>query len=216
MRSKEESQDYRYFPDPDIYAVKISADDVSKIRVQMPPLAYQLRDKFVNEFKLPAYDAAVLTKSKTTAFYYLECLEFLNEPKKISNWVMVDLQKIVNEQDTDEIPVSAEYLTEIIKLVEDKTVTKLVGLQLLEKTIAGNNRQAPAEIAKSMGLFAAVSDEEILDILVRLKNENPQVAQDYTQNKERVSRFIIGQVMKQTRGKAKSETAEKIMQKVFG
>jgi len=209
MRNKEESQDYRYFPDPDIYAVKITRADVSRIKEKMPVLAYELKEKFINEYGLPEHDANVLTRSKEIAHYFMNCVKLLSKPKVISNWIMTDLLARSND-----ITISPTHLTDIIKMVEDKTFTKTVGLQLLDEVI--KSKQSPTELAKKMGLLATISDDQILAILTQLKKDNAKVAQDYAENPDKVLRFIIGQVMKQTQGKAKSDVVEKLIPKVFG
>ena len=213
MRSKEQEVDYRYFPDPDIYAVKITKSDIAKVRDNMPVLAYQLKEQFVTKFGLPEYDADVLTRSKNVAMFYLDCLNHLGEPKKVSNWIMVDLLKIMNDKSTETIPVSSAYLAEIIKMVEDKKITKAVGLQLLDMVI--EKPQPPSALAQKMGLLVTITDAQILDILNALKKENPRVAEDFKSNKERVLRFIVGHVMKHTQGKAKSENVERLIYKTF-
>jgi len=213
MRSKEEAQDYRYFPDPDIYPVKITSENIKQIKDKMPPLAYELKGKFIKEFGLPEYDAIVLTKTRDSAYFYLDCVALLNEPKIISNWTMVDLARIMNAMEIETIPVSPKHLTEIIKMVQDKTVTKTVGLQLLEEII--KKPTSPMELAKKMGLLDTVTDAQILESLENLKKEKPNLVTDYLANKQKVLPFIIGQVMKQTRGKAKSEIVEKLISKVF-
>jgi aspartyl-tRNA(Asn)/glutamyl-tRNA(Gln) amidotransferase subunit B len=213
MRNKEESQDYRYFPDPDIYPIKISRAVVDDCKSRLPILAHQLRDKFAGEFGLPDYDAAILTKTKETAEFYLSCVALLKEPKKISNWLMVDVAFYMNENNLDAIPISAKDLTDIIAMVESKKITKTVGLQLMTEVI---KKKKPAkELAEKMGLFETISDAEILKILAEVAKANPKVADDYRARPDKVLPFIIGQVMKQTRGKAKSEDALRLLPKVF-
>jgi len=214
MRSKEEAQDYRYFPDPDLIAIKVTPAEVAAIKIKLPVLAYQLKNKFMTEFGLPEYDADVLTREKAIAFYFLDCVKAYNSPKQISNWIMVDLMKIMNAAGEDApIPISAAHFTEIIKMTEDKTITKLVGLQLLEKVIS--TKQSPGELAKTMGLLVTVTEQQIVAILEQLKAEKPTIAADYRENPERVIRFMIGYVMKNTQGRAKSDLVEKLIKEKF-
>jgi aspartyl-tRNA(Asn)/glutamyl-tRNA(Gln) amidotransferase subunit B len=214
MRNKEESQDYRYFPDPDIYAVKITRDDVENIKKTMPILPHQLREIFELQYALPEYDADILTRSKPTADFYLECLKILNEPKHISNWILTDIMARMNDRNLTEIPVTPEHLCQIIKPVLDKTITKVVGLTLLDEIIK-NPKTTPMLIAKAMGFLTAVDDQTIIDILTKLKAEKPNLVADYTANPSKVLPFLIGQVMKATQGKAKSDIVEKIIASIF-
>lgn len=210
MRPKESAQ---CVPAPDIPVVRITKEDVMRIKAQLPALACNLKEKLITELGLPEYDANILTKSKAILNYYLECVKLLNEPKKISNWIMVDLLRIIKEQENDDLPLSPKHFTDIIKLVEDKQITKMVGLQLLEKVI--EIKKEPYILAKEMGLLTAISEQQIEGILIQLRTENPKVAEDYKNNKERVLKFIVGYVMKNTQGKAKSEIIESMINKVF-
>ena len=211
MRDKDEHNDYGAFPDPRIPKLIVTGKDVEQIKLQMPILAHQLREKFITEYALPEYDANILTRTRELAFYFIDCVKLLNKPKAISNWIMTDLLAR-----SETITISAKHLTEIIKLVEEKTITKLVGLQLLDSVIAsGSEAIPPIERAKELGLLATIKDDQILAILTQLKKDNPKVAEDYLSRPDRVKPFIIGQVMKQTRGQAKSDIVEKLIAKMF-
>jgi len=214
MRTKEESQDYRYFPDPDIYPVRITRDDVARIKGTMRPLAHELREQFVHHFHIPEYDATVITKTREMSDFYLACVELLKEPKVISNWLMVDLLKIMNDNNTDVIPVTPKNFVEIIKMTLDKTITKTVGLQLLLASTMDPN-VSPSAVAQKMGLLVVVSEQQILGILTHIKQDKPNLVDDYKRDAKRVLPFIIGQVMKATQGRAKSDLVEQLIPKVF-
>ena len=195
MRNKEQSQDYRYFPDPDIYAVEILGKDVDELGKNMPVLAWQLKERFIKEFGLPEYDASVLTKSKELSNYYLECVALLDKPKVISNWILTDVLK-------RESFAPAKTLTDIIRMVEGKTITKLVGLDMLDGKVSLTDTHG-------------VTDEQITDILKNLKAEKPNLVLDFNANPQKVLPFIIGQVMKATKGRAKSVTIERLTEEIF-
>lgn len=213
MRNKSEDVDYRYFPAPGMPVIKITPNDIAKIRAQMPPLPHELKEKFVREHGLPEYDADVLLQSKDISDFYMECTKHYDQYKKISNWIMVDLLKIMKVQDTNRIPVSAEHLTEIIKMTENKLFTKAVGLQLLDQVIS--TQKSPDILVKELGLLTQVGEQQIVSILCKLRDENPKVTEDYKVNKEKVEKFIIGFVMKNTQGKAKSDIVAKLISEVF-
>ena len=214
MRSKEEAQDYRYFPDPDILPISIPDDTISAIKSSMAMLPEARRDMYVESYGLPRYDAEILTSSKYIADYFEKAVSLYAVPKKISNWIMVDLLKLVKEQEEFVFPISEEYLVEIIKMVEEKVINKTTALQLLEKVIEIG--ASPQELADKMGLLVKISDDEIIALLERLKAENAKVAIDYAADPAKVVGFIIGYVMKNTGGKANSALVKELIQKVFG
>ena len=213
MRSKEEAQDYRYFPDPDILPIKISDEEIQKIKEDMPRLPEQRRKEYVEKFGLPEYNAQILTSSKYVSDYFEECVRLYNLPQKISNWIMVDLLKLVKEQEEFVFPISEQHLVEIIKMVEDKLINKTVGLQLIDKVIETN--QSPKALADKMGLLVTISDQQIIDLLKKLKAENAKVCADFKQDPQKVMGFIVGFVMKNTGGKANSDLVRKLIPEIF-
>ncbi len=213
MRTKEQAQDYRYFPDPDILPITISYDDIEAIKNEMVMLPADRRKMYTEEFGIPEYDAQILTTSKYISDYYEKCVKLYNNPKKLSNWIMVDLLKLVKEQEEFTFPVNEEQLVTIVKLVEDKVINKTVALQLLDKVIETGKQ--PMELAKEMNLLVTISDEEILKLLNQLKAENPKVSVDYKVETEKVTKFIIGYVMKNTAGKANSAKVMALIPTVF-
>ncbi len=213
MRTKEQATDYRYFPDPDIFPISISRDDVEAIRKTMPMLPDERRARYIEEFGLPEYDAELLTNSKYVSDYFENCVANYNEPKKISNWIMVELLKIVKDQEEFVFPISEKDLTYIIKLVEDKKINKTTGVKLLNKVI--ETGKAPEVIVKEDNLLATISEDEILAILKDVYNNNPKVVEDYKNNPNKVKGFIIGQVMRATGGKANNGVIVNLIPKVF-
>ncbi len=213
MRSKEEAQDYRYFPDPDILPISISIETVAKLKNEMPELPQARRERYVQDFGLPEYDAQILTSSKYVSDYFETCVKLFTVPKKISNWIMVDLLKLVKEQEEFSFPISEEDFVEIIKMVEEKKINKTVGIQLMEKVI--ETREKPRVLADKMGLLVTISKEQILELLQKLKSENGKVAEDYKKTPEKVVGFIVGYVMKNTGGKANSTLVKELIGSVF-
>ena len=213
MRSKEEAQDYRYFPDPDILPIKISKETVSAIKDSMPMLPEERRKMYVEKFGLPEYDAQILTSSKYVSDYFEKCVSLYDLPKKISNWIMVDLLKLVKEQEEFSFPISEEQLVEIIKMVEEKLINKTIGLQLLEKVMGSET--SPKSLADEMGLLVKITDEQIVELLQKLKAENEKVSADYKSAPEKVIGFIVGYVMKNTQGKANSVVVKELIPTIF-
>ena len=206
MREKEVATDYRYFACPDVPAIAIG-----KIDMEIPMLAHEYRERFTSEYGLSEYDADILTRSKIITDYYLECVSLLNEPKKVSNWITTHVFKVMVD---DEPPISASHLTTIIGLVESKAVTGNVAVKLFEDVIATG--KSPNEIIKEQGLTETVNNETILKILKQLKAEKPQLMVDWQKDRTKVTQFLIGQIMKETKGKAKPDTSKRFVEEVFG
>ena len=214
MRSKEHAQDYRYFPDPDLLPISVSYEDIERIREEMVMLPAERRQMYVEKFGIPEYDASILTTSKYISDYYENCVKLYNNPKKLSNWIMVDLLKMVKDQEEFAFPVTEEQLTTIVKMVEDKLINKTIALDLMTKVI--ETQKDPMVLAKEMNLLVVISDEEILRLLNQLNTENPKVASDYKADPEKVTKFIIGYVMKNTGGKANTGKVISYIPNIFG
>ncbi len=215
MRTKEKAQDYRYFPDPDLLPLMVESDDIARVRAEMVMLPAERRRMYVQEFGLPEYDSAILTSSKYVSDYFENCVKEINLPKKISNWIMVDLFKFIINQDEQNIvfPISEKDLCKIIKMVEDKLINKNIGLDLMQKVIESG--EDPVLLAKQLNLLVTISDDQIISLLKKLKAENAKVAEDYKADPERVGKFIIGYVMKNTGGKANTQKVQEFINQIF-
>ena len=200
MRSKETSQDYRYFPDPDILAVTISRQDVEDIRKTLPLLPEQLKDKFVNEYNLPEYDADVIIKDKEISTFYLKCVELLNEPKQISNWLMTNVLAKLKD---DTLQITPKQLTDIISLVLNRKISKQNGVELFE-LIWGTTDDA-LKIATNKKMINDMSADELYKIIDEILVNNPQVIPQYKTEPDKILNFLTGQTMRQTKGKADSK-----------
>lgn len=206
MRDKENSNDYRYFPDPDLLTVKISREDVEKLNSVLPLSPKKRRLKYTDIYGLTDYDAGVLTSSKEVSDFYDECINFLSEPKEISNWIQTEILKLI---EGDAIPVSAKNLTTIIRLVLEKKISRTNGKELLAK-VCSNGGDA-MEIANKAGMLETIKDEDVIKIIDDLIANNPKAVEDYKTTPEKVTQFFIGGVMKATRGKANAEFAKKVI-----
>ena len=200
MRSKETSQDYRYFPDPDILAVTISRQDVEDIRKTLPLLPEQLKDKFINEYNLPEYDADVIIKDKQISTFYLNCVELLDEPKQISNWLMTNVLAKLKD---DILQISPKQLTDIISLVLSRKISKQNGVELFE-LIWGTTKDA-LKVATDKAMINDISNDELYKIIDDILINNPQVIPQYKTEPDKILNFLTGQTMRQTKGKADSK-----------
>ncbi|MDD4110266.1 MAG: Asp-tRNA(Asn)/Glu-tRNA(Gln) amidotransferase subunit GatB [Clostridia bacterium] len=212
MRSKEESQDYRYFPDPDLLAVQIKKEDVAKIKKEIPMLPNERIQNYIS-LGLPEYDAKILTSEKFISNYFDNCISIYSEPKLISNWIMVELLKNLKETETNSLKdiIIEEKLCKIIKLVEDKKITRTIGKFLLEMAI--NTKEDIDSIIKKNNLIEDISEEEIEKIIKDTINNKPSLVEDFKREPGNIENFVIGQVMKNTRGKANIIVTKKIVGK---
>ena len=215
MRSKEHAHDYRYFPDPDLLPLEIDEEWVSEIRASLPELAQERRDRFVEEYALPDYDADILTQRRDVADYFEAAVRAHANPKAIANWLMGDLFRVLKERKLDAAlriehwPVAAADLARMVQLVDEGTISgKLAKTVFTEMLETGKE---PDAIVKEKGL-EQVSDTGALDAAVDdvLAACAAQV-EEYRAGKEKVFGFLVGQVMKATRGKANPQMVNEIL-----
>lgn len=211
MRDKEEAHDYRYFPDPDLVPIYLTDEQIDTIRKSLPELPAKKRERYVRDFSLPEYDANLLTMSKYTAQLFEECVALYNEPKAISNYIMVDFARLMRESGKDlcEIPVSAQGLVGVLKLVEDGTINSSVGKQVFEEMF--KTGKDPAAIVEEKGLKQIDDSDEILTLVQQIISENQKPVEDYKNGNKKAMTFFVGQVMKATRGKANPKTVNELV-----
>jgi len=202
MRSKEEAHDYRYFPDPDLVPLDLPKDWIEGLRQGLPELGSAKSQRFVSEFGLPEYDAGILTSSRSLAAYFEACVKLYPQPKTVSNWVMGELLRELNQSGTDaaDSPVSPERLIGLLQLVDQGTVSLKVAREIFPEVYQSG--KAPEEIVKARGL-TQVSDEGALrTIISEVVAKNPAQVEQYKGGKQQVLGFLVGQVMKASGGKA--------------
>ncbi len=202
MRSKEEASDYRYFPDPDLVPVIVSREWVEEVRRGLPELPQARKERLINEYDLPQYDASVITASKGLADYFDECVKLYPEAKTVSNWLMGDLIRLLNaeEQDIKDCAVTAEMLVEMLNLIDKGTISGKIAKTVFEEMFKTGKR--PEKIVEEKGLVQ-ISDESAIDAMVdQVLAANPKSVEDFKAGKEKVIGFLVGQVMKMSKGKA--------------
>jgi aspartyl-tRNA(Asn)/glutamyl-tRNA(Gln) amidotransferase subunit B len=202
MRSKESAHDYRYFPEPDLMPLVVEEAQLAEIRASLPELPSRLRDRFVAEYGLREYDAEVLTQGRATSAYFETTARIAGDPKTAANWVMGDLMGALKADGKEiaESPVSAEHLGELVKLIGSGALSGKLAKEIFPKMYASGD--APAAIVEREGL-AQISDsgalEKVIDAVIAA---NPKQVEQYRGGKSTVINFLVGQVMKQTRGQA--------------
>lgn len=200
MRSKEESEDYRYFPDPDLLPLEI--DDAWRERVMqsLPELPAQKRARWAQEYKLPEYDIAVLTDERSVAEYFETVVQLYPHPKDVSNWMMTEILRLLKESQRAEISLKPEHLVRVLEMVSLGQINRTVAKDVIEESF--KTGRAPDEIVREQGL-TQISDENILaELVAKVVAEYPKAVADYKAGKEAALSFLQGQVMKATGGKA--------------
>lgn len=216
LRSKENSHDYRYFPDPDLLTVEITQEDVEKIRSTLPELAQDRIKKYVEKYNLPLYDAKILTNEKFVSDYFEECLNLYNNPKQISNWIMTELLKVLKDkpncENLNEI-ITKENLVSILELLDSKQITR-PNSKILFENICFTSKNAK-DVAKELGMLSSLSDEEIKDFVKQVINTNPDAILDFEKNPNKVIMFYTGKVMALTKGKANPITTQSFIKEIL-
>ncbi|OAS20222.1 Asp-tRNA(Asn)/Glu-tRNA(Gln) amidotransferase subunit GatB [Paenibacillus oryzisoli] len=211
MRGKEDAHDYRYFPDPDLVSLYI--DDAWKARVQasIPELPDARKARYSNEYGLPSYDAAVITASMQMADFFEESLKYTQDAKAVSNWIMGDLLGYLNQNSLEfsDVKVTGKGLGEMIGLIEKGTISNKIAKTVFKEMIESGKE--PQKIVEEQGLVQ-ISDEGAIKAVVEQVVENsPQSVADFKAGKEKAVGFLVGQVMKETKGKANPGLVNKLI-----
>jgi len=211
MRSKEEAHDYRYFPDPDLVPIVIDETWILKIQKTIPELPEQKRERFVTEYVLPEYDAGVLTSSRSLADYFEKCAFQFPKPKIISNWIMGDLLRELNKsnQKISECPISPDMLIKLIKLIDEGVISGSSAKTVFEEMF--HTKKDPTKIIEEKGLKQITDDKAIDQMVEEILQANPSQVEEYKGGKEKVLGFLVGQVMKASKGKANPGAVNKIL-----
>lgn len=202
MRSKEEAHDYRYFPDPDLVPLQLNEDWIDGFRSSLPELPAVRTHRFITEYGLPEYDAGVITTSKGMADYFESCLKLFKDPKTVSNWVMGELTRELNNSGTDIAvsPVSPDRLVDLLTMVDKGVISLKVAREIFPELYRSG--KTPQQIVQEKGL-TQVSDEGALQkIIDEVLSKNPVQVGQFKEGKQQVLGFLVGQVMKASGGKA--------------
>jgi aspartyl-tRNA(Asn)/glutamyl-tRNA(Gln) amidotransferase subunit B len=213
MRGKEEAHDYRYLPEPDLPPLTISSAWIDKIRAELPELPRAKKARFIEQYQLPLYDAEILTDSRDLADYYEAVAANCKDYKMISNWMMGDVLRVLNERKIDitDFPVSPARLSELINLVLDDTISLNIAKKVYEEMLTSG--ETPKTIVEKKEL-AQISDYSAIETLIdRVLADFPGQVEQFKSGKEKVFGFLVGQVMRATRGKANPALLNEILRK---
>lgn len=202
MRDKEDAQDYRYFPEPDLVAIRLSEEYIENIRKTLPELPESRKERYLKEYKLSEKDAGIITASKYLSDLFENAIKVCNNPKAVNNWIISDISRILNEKELEpsEIPFNAKELGDLVILIDKGTISSSIGKKVLEELF--ENPREPEEIIKEKGWIQISDEGAIKEIVLKILEANPQSIADYKAGKDRALGFLVGQAMKETKGKA--------------
>ncbi|MGG4091792.1 Asp-tRNA(Asn)/Glu-tRNA(Gln) amidotransferase subunit GatB [Paenibacillus lautus] len=215
MRGKEQAHDYRYFPDPDLVSVHISEEWKEAIRATIPELPDARKARYASEYGLPDYDAAVITSSKLLADFFEDSLNYTKDAKSISNWIMGDLLGYLNSNNLElsEVKITGQGLGEMIGLIEKGTISSKIAKTVFKEMLESG--KLPAQIVEEKGLVQISDEGAIKRIVEQVVANNPQSVEDYKAGKQKAIGFLVGQVMKESKGKANPALANKLLVEVL-
>ena len=199
MRDKEDAQDYRYFPDPDLVAIRLSEEYIQNIKNNLPELPESRKKRYLDDYKLTVKEADGLTSSKYLSNLFEEATKISNNPKAVCNWIMSDISRILNEREMEpsDIKFSGKDLAELIDLIEKGTISSAIAKKVLDKMF--DNAQKPEQIIKENGWIQISDESAIKEVVLKILKANPQSVADYKSGKERALGFLVGQAMKETK-----------------
>ena len=214
MRSKEEANDYRYFPDPDLLPVIIDKDYINEIKDSLPELPSAKKERFINTYNLRSNDAEVLTASKHLADFYEEVKHVTEiDAQIVANWIIGDYTAALNKDDLDIVDskISASDLAGLLNKIADQTISGKIAKEVFESMWRGEG--SAEEIIEKKGLVQITDDSEIENIVNQVIENNPSQVKDYLDGKSQLLGYFVGQIMKETKGKANPQKVNEILKK---
>ncbi len=210
MRDKEDAQDYRYFPEPDLVAIKLSDEYIQNIKENLPELPESRRERYLNEYKMTEKEVGIIVASKYLSDLFEKASQICENRKAVSNWIISDISRILNEKEMEpsEIPFTAEHLAHLVMLIDKGTISSSIGKKVVEEVF--ENPREPEEIVKEKGWIQISDENAIKEVVTKVLNDNPQSVADYKAGKEKAIGFLVGQAMKATKGKANPQMLNKM------
>ncbi len=215
MRSKEDAQDYRYFPDPDLVPVVIDDEWIARVKARQPELRTEKLERYQREYQLPLYDAEILTGSKHLADLFEETVALCGKPKEVSNWLMTDAMRLLkeHEKELEELSFSPANLAKLIRMVDGNVINRTVAKGVFEAIFAED--RDPEQYVDEKGL-RVVSDEGALkEVIEEILQKNPQSVEDYKAGKQKAMGFVVGQTMRAMKGKADPAVVNKLVRELL-
>ena len=215
MRSKEDAQDYRYFPEPDLVPISISEERLEQVKAAQPEFRDAKRARYVAELGIPEYDADILTASKKMADIFEAVVALGKKPKEVSNWLMVETMRLLkdNNMEPEDLSFSPEHLAALITLIEEHTINRTVAKEVFEQIFRED--VDPVAYVEEKGLKMDSNADELQAVIARILEENPQSVADYRAGKQKAIGFLVGQTMRATQGKANPGMVNQILIKML-
>ena len=213
MRNKEDAQDYRYFPEPDLVAIKLSDEYIENIRKTLPELPESRKTRYMEEYKLSEKDARLLTASKYLSNLFEAAEKICKNAKAVANWILSDISRILNEEELEpeHIPFTGAELASLVELIDKGTISSAIGKKVLEEMFVEDaTTRKPEEIIKAKGWIQISDEGAIKEVVMQVLEANPQSIADYKAGKDRALGFLVGQAMKTTKGKANPQMLNKM------
>jgi len=210
MRDKEDAQDYRYFPEPDLVSIKLSEEYIENIKKTLPEMPESRKQRYVEKYMLSEKDAKLITSSKFLSDLFENAIEICNNPKAINNWIISDISRILNEKEMEaiEIPFNSIQLANLVILIDKETISSSIGKKVIVELF--ENPRDPEEIIKEKGWIQISDEGAIKEVVIKILNANPTSIADYKAGKEKALGFLVGQAMKETKGKANPQLLNKL------
>lgn len=215
MRSKEDAQDYRYFPDPDLTPIVVSEELLDSIKARQPEFRTEKMVRYKEEYDIPEYDIEIITGSKRMADLFEETVAICNQPKKVSNWLMVETMRLLKEQnmDAEDIRYSPAHLAALIEMTEKKEINSSVAKEVFE--VMFNEDIDPVAYVEEKGLKTVNDEGALRKTIEEIVTANPQSVEDYHNGKEKAIGFLVGQTMKAMKGKADPAMVNQILKELL-
>ena len=211
MRTKEEANDYRYFPEPDLMPIRLSEEYIQNIKDNLPELPESRKARYISELGLPEYDAGILTSSKYLSDFFESAAKECGNPKAVSNWIMGDIIRIAREEGVEynNLPFTPIQFAGLIKLIDNGTISGKIAKDVFEEMVK-TSKDADA-IVKEKGLVQISDENEIKEVVDRVVAANPQSIVDYKAGKDRALGYLVGQCMKEMKGKGNPQILNKLI-----
>ncbi|SDE40101.1 aspartyl/glutamyl-tRNA(Asn/Gln) amidotransferase subunit B [Paenibacillus sp. UNCCL117] len=211
MRSKEQAHDYRYFPDPDLVSAHIDEEWKTRVRDSIPELPDARKKRYMEQYSLPSYDAGVITSSMKVADFFEESLNYTQDAKAVANWIMGDLLGYLNANNLElaDVPITGQGLGEMIGLIEKGTISSKIAKTVFKSMM--ETGKSPQAIVEEQGLVQISDEGAIAAIVDQVVEKNPQSVADFKAGKDKAIGFLVGQIMKETKGKANPGLVNKLI-----
>ena len=215
MRSKEDAQDYRYFPEPDLVPIVISDEWIARVKAKQPELRTEKLARYQSEFGLPEYDAQIITGHKKMADLFEETTALCGKPKKVSNWIMVETMRLLKEceMDADDLSFSPKHFARLIELADEGAITNTVAKEVFEQIFKEDID--PDIYIEEKGLKTVNDEGALKTAVMQVLEENPQSVEDYHNGKEKAIGFLVGQTMKKMKGKANPGLVNQLLKELL-